>query len=98
MHSNSVNMAQRLVTQMVISIVMFRDELSSDSKSASLLVGPEDMLRHKIHPCERWTTGGFLVCISAMAAAINSWADNKWSGWTLLVTMPVCSFIQVKLE
>ena len=29
------------------------------------------VLRYIIHPCIRWTTGGSLICISAVAKSIN---------------------------
>ena len=74
-HSKRANMVQRLATPTVIITDKPRDVLLLlDSVSAC---NSEDILRHKTHPRGRWTTGGFLVCISALAKLINSSADNK---------------------
>ena len=72
----SASMTQKLILQIIIKISEVRDVISS---SISLLTGDGGVslaviklvLRHKIHPCIRWTTGGNLICISAVAKSIN---------------------------
>ena len=75
MHSNNANMVQRLATPTAIIIDKPRDVLLLLGSVCDLEVS--DILRHKIHPCERWTAGGSLACMSALAELINSLADNK---------------------
>ena len=69
----SASMTQNIILLTIIRIKV-RGAISSPLLTDDAGVGLPVItfvLRHKIHPCIRWTTGGSLICISAVAKSIS---------------------------
>ena len=95
---SAISMMQNIIL-LIITITKVRGAISSPLLTDDAGVGLPVItfvLRHKIHPCIRWTTGGTLICISAVTKSINCWAVDDPSWWTILVILPVWSSKQVR--